>query len=422
MEVLILILLCYSCLLGNSNAEDIIPTNGVIKDGETIVSPQGNFQLGFFSPGNSQNRYLGIWYKKVSTGTVVWVANRNAPLRDKSGVLTITTQGILSLIANVTNTVIWSSNSSSLAKNADPVAQLLDVGNLVVKEGNGNNVLWQSFDYPTDTLLPGMQFGIDRKTGLNKFIASWKNNDDPAEGPFKYRCDPQGYPQFFMTDGSTKTYRLGSWNGITFSGVPRPGNNIYKLGFTFDEEGIYYIYEIANSSIFSRFVLNQNGVLQRKIWIDQSKGWVVFLNAPQDICDTYGQCGRFGSCNIANSRVCECLKKFVPRSSRDWFTGDYSSGCVRETPLDCPKDGFLKYSNVKLPDTRSSLINDTATLKECETRCLRNCSCMAYTSLDISKGTGCLLWFDELIDIRQIPNGDGQDIYIRMASSELGMF
>ncbi|KAK1391214.1 putative serine/threonine/dual specificity protein kinase, catalytic domain-containing protein [Heracleum sosnowskyi] len=44
---------------------------------------------------------------------------------------------------------------------------------------------------------------------------------------------------------------------------------------------------------------------------------------------------------------------------------------------------------------------------------------MAYTSLDISKGTGCLLWFDELIDIRQIPNGDGQDIYIRMASSEL---
>ncbi|KAK1352464.1 hypothetical protein POM88_053403 [Heracleum sosnowskyi] len=32
------------------------------------------------------------------------------------------------------------------------------------------------------------------------------------------------------------------------------------------------------------------------------------------------------------------------------------------------------------------------------------------------------LWFDELIDIRQIPNGDGQDIYIRMASSELEDF
>ncbi|KAK1391213.1 Bulb-type lectin domain-containing protein [Heracleum sosnowskyi] len=275
MEVLIIILICYSCLLGNLIAEDIIPTNGVIKDGETIVSPQGNFELGFFSPGNSQNRYLGIWYKKVSSGTVVWVANRNAPLQDKSGVLTVTTQGILALIANVTNTVIWSSNSSSLPNNANPVAQLLDVGNLVVKQGNGNNVLWQSFDYPTDTLLPGMQFGIDRKTGLNKFIASWKNNDDPAEGVFKYRCDPQGYPQFFMTDGSTKSYRLGSWNGITFSGVPRPGNNIYKLDFTFNEEGIYYIYEIANSSIFSRFVPSQNGVLQRKIWIDQNKGWVV---------------------------------------------------------------------------------------------------------------------------------------------------
>nr|GEV29823.1 G-type lectin S-receptor-like serine/threonine-protein kinase At4g27290 [Tanacetum cinerariifolium] len=47
-----------------------------------------------------------------------------------------------------------------------------------------------------------------------------------------------------------------------------------------------------------------------------------------------------------------------------------------------------------------------------------NCSCTAYANLDIRNGgNGCLLWFDDLMDIREF-NG-GQHIYIRMASSEL---
>ncbi|XP_028061784.1 G-type lectin S-receptor-like serine/threonine-protein kinase At4g27290 [Camellia sinensis] len=52
--------------------------------------------------------------------------------------------------------------------------------------------------------------------------------------------------------------------------------------------------------------------------------------------------------------------------------------------------------------------------------CLENCSCMAYTNLDIrGGGSGCLLWFGELTDIREY-SADGPDIYIRTASSELG--
>ncbi|KAK8706115.1 hypothetical protein V6N13_049692 [Hibiscus sabdariffa] len=43
--------------------------------------------MGFFSPRYSKGRYLGIWYKKVSTGTVVWVAKREASVSDASGVL-----------------------------------------------------------------------------------------------------------------------------------------------------------------------------------------------------------------------------------------------------------------------------------------------------------------------------------------------
>ncbi|KAK6917406.1 Bulb-type lectin domain [Dillenia turbinata] len=39
---------------------------------------------------------------------------------------------------------------------------------------SNQTVAWQSFDYPTDTLLPNMKIGLDRKTGLNRFITSWE--------------------------------------------------------------------------------------------------------------------------------------------------------------------------------------------------------------------------------------------------------
>ncbi|CAN1179571.1 G-type lectin S-receptor-like serine/threonine-protein kinase At1g11300 [Linum perenne] len=48
------------------------------------------FALGFFSPDqNPIRRYLGIWYHGVSKQTVVWVANRDSPLNDSSGRLTL---------------------------------------------------------------------------------------------------------------------------------------------------------------------------------------------------------------------------------------------------------------------------------------------------------------------------------------------
>lgn len=88
--------------------------------------------------------------------------------------------------------------------------------------------------------------------------------------------------------------------------------------------------------------------------------------------------------------------------------------------MDCQNgDGFIKYSGVKLPDTRFSWFDISMTLEACGRMCLGNCSCMAYATLDIrGGGSGCLLWFNELIDIREYSEG-GQDVYVRMASSEL---
>ena len=95
-------------ILRISTAVDTITANQQIKDGETIVSAGGSFELGFFHPGNSKNRYLGIWYKKVSVPTVVWVGNRKIPLTDSLGVLKVTDQGTLVILSG-TNSTIWSS-------------------------------------------------------------------------------------------------------------------------------------------------------------------------------------------------------------------------------------------------------------------------------------------------------------------------
>jgi hypothetical protein len=141
----------FSLLRTSISLETITPTQ-LIRDGVTLASTGGSFQLGFFSPGNSKSRYVGIWYT-VSSETVVWVANRDTPVSDHSGVLKVTDDGILVLL-NSTNGIVWSTNTSRTAEN--PVAQLLDTGNLVVKDRNDNDpekFLWQSFDYPCDTLL-----------------------------------------------------------------------------------------------------------------------------------------------------------------------------------------------------------------------------------------------------------------------------
>ncbi|KAG4390253.1 hypothetical protein GLYMA_06G258101v4 [Glycine max] len=74
---------------------------------------------------------------------------------------------------------------------------------------------------------------------------------------------------------------------------------------------------------------------------------------------------------------------------------------------------------MKLPDTSSSWFSKIMNLHECQNSCLKNCSCSAYANLDIRDGgSGCLLWFNTLVDLRKFTES-GQDLYIRLPASEL---
>ncbi|KAH6786536.1 S-locus lectin protein kinase family protein [Perilla frutescens var. hirtella] len=403
-----------------SGQTDTINADQTIRDGETLVSSFGKFALGFFSPRNSNNRYVGMWFNNITEITIVWVANRESPITDNAGVLKLIHPGILILL-NGTNGTVWASNATATAPQ-NPVAQLLDTGNLVVRDGGDDspeNFLWQSFEHPTDTYLPGMNLGWNLVTGKENYLSSWKSHDDPATGEFSFHLDPTGYPQIVIKRGSAIQSRNGPWNGIRFPGPPNPREDpTYRLTFEMDAEKVYYRSDLVDRSFVSRYTLNQSGVSQRWTWVDRTRGWVIYFSTPADICDTYNLCGPYGSCNVAGSPSCGCLDtRFVARDPEGWVRADWSNGCVRRSNLSCEGDVFLKYSGIKLPDARDSWHDSTMTMDECEVECLRNCSCTAYSQLDVRNKSGCLIWYGELVDMR-VMSDDGQVIYIRMAASE----
>ena len=409
--------------------DSIRPSDSISNGRSILVSNDGSFNLGFFTPGSSNNSYLGIWYNNIPVQTVVWVANRCNPINDSSGLLMINETGNLVLLDH-NKSVVWSTNSLKQAQK--PLVQLLDNGNLVLRDetdDNSENYLWQSFDYPTDTNLSGMKMGWDLRRNLTRRLSAWQSFDNPCNGDFTYGIELDeklhAWPEPIIRKGSAKFYRTGAWNGITFGGTPdlRP-NPVFDYGFVYNDDEVYYTYHLKNKSVISRIVMNQtNSVRQRLVWIETEKIWRPYNSVPRDQCDNYGLCGPNGNCIINGNPVCQCLDGFKPKSQENWNAMDWSAGCVRNSPLSChdkEKDGFNKFSNLKLPDAEHSWVNKSMNLGECRDKCLSNCSCMAYANSDIrGEGSGCVLWFGDLLDIR-VFSTNVQDIYIRMSASEIG--
>lgn len=181
------------------NSKDTLCSTELLRNNETLVSARDVFELGLFKAGktsSSSRWYLGIWYKKIQEKTVVWVANRDTLLPNlSSSTLKVGDGGNLVPFYGKTEKIAWSTNET-LAVN--PVAQLLDSGNLVLREAHINNspneFLWQSFDYPTDTLLPDMKLGWNTSSGFDRYITSWKSKDDPSTGDYSFKLDYRGVP------------------------------------------------------------------------------------------------------------------------------------------------------------------------------------------------------------------------------------
>ncbi|XP_068642647.1 G-type lectin S-receptor-like serine/threonine-protein kinase At2g19130 [Aristolochia californica] len=408
----------------SSASSSSISTGESLSGNKTITSKAGNFELGFFTPGTSRNFYIGIWYKNISPQTIVWVANRQSPLPDTSSILKLSEDGNLVLM-NKTRTQIWSTNITYRAINST-VAELLDSGNFVLQDGsNSSNVVWQSFDYPTDTWLPGAKLGLNKITGENQLLTSWRDWEDPSLGTFSLGIDPQGTNQYLITwNGSRRFWTSGVWNGQFFSLVPEMGSKyIYNFSYVSNDRENYFIYNLFDSSIISRFVMDLSGQIKQFIWLKQSQKWILLWTRPNDQCEVYSVCGSFGVCYSKSLPSCRCVQGFQQRYPKQWNLSDWTGGCVRNKDLQCQKmssvrggqpDKFILLSNVRLPTNPQSARASSA--EKCKSECLRDCSCTAY-----AYGIGCSLWKGDMFDLQQltdVPN-NGSDIYIRLSASEL---
>ncbi|KAK8489525.1 hypothetical protein V6N11_066313 [Hibiscus sabdariffa] len=284
-----------------SFSADTITRDHFIQDNndEVMVSGGKTFALGFFSPGSSTNRYVGIWYHQIPEKTIVWVANRDKPIKDKSGILSIDTRGNLALFQRNQTLPVWSTNMSTTGTGDSSIATILDSGNLVLLQNDARRtVLWQSFDHPTNTWLSLQSLGLNVRTGLNLVFTSWKSPDDPGVGEYSFEMNPAGFPQIFLYKGSAPLWRSGTWTGHSWSGIPEMTKNIlFNDSFVYTDDELTFSSNVRNASFISRTVTNETGILQRLTWNNEEQSWIVFSSTQKESCDFYGYCGPNGYCN-----------------------------------------------------------------------------------------------------------------------------
>ncbi|KAF8030655.1 hypothetical protein BT93_E2944 [Corymbia citriodora subsp. variegata] len=407
-----------------SSTINSINASSPLVQNQTLVSGNEIFELGFFTPDGSTKQYIGIWYKNMTPSRVVWVANRDKPLErtDQSASLIIGEDGNLKLLDGQRSTV-WSTNV--MVKSNYSAALLSDYGNFVLQDRNAN-IMWESFDEPTDTLLPNMKIGINMKTGKKLNLVSWKGKDDPSFGRFVLGVTSETPSQLFIWNGSSPHWRSGQWEKTKFVGIPAMDNTYYNLQQDNAQGTSYYSNNNHNNSIFGYTFISSEGSLEAVYWVNS---WFTYYKAPapDKPCEIYGICGSFGVCNTSSSPICRCLKGFKPRSEEEWKRGNWTRGCIRELELNCQKSTnkvasmtvekvmFWKMELMKLPDSADLLITYDA--EGCRSWCLENCSCLAYSYVN---AIGCMAWSKDLLDTQQFSNG-GEDLFIRLVDTSAGV-
>ncbi|GAU18232.1 hypothetical protein TSUD_175730 [Trifolium subterraneum] len=254
-------MLCFD-FIDVSVAIDTITSTQFIKDPETLSSKSGNFTLGFFCPENSTNRYVGIWWQPHFT--VVWVLNRDQPLKDSSGIVKIS-----------------------------------DDGNLVLLEGTTGRTTWESFEHPQNIMLPNMKVKSNKITGEKVNSTSWKTLFDPSIGSFTTSVERLLIPEVFIWNETRPYWRTGPWNGKFFTGLPYMKTHYLSgIRVTEDGEGTVSFFEITMDTVgLIMYYLTPEGICEQKKWDEKKKEWKVTWNSHETECDIYGVCGIFASCN-----------------------------------------------------------------------------------------------------------------------------
>ncbi|CAN0897978.1 G-type lectin S-receptor-like serine/threonine-protein kinase CES101 [Linum grandiflorum] len=343
----------------------------------------------------AKNFYLGIWYMNQDKNVPpVWIANRNTPLSDflkhRCSLTIDGRDGGFKILQDGGETiVIFAPRGDSALYHHDRYnssVTLEDSGNLVLHQldlhGSIKQIVWQSFDHPTDTLLPGMNFGINHITGEQRSLTSSRSEISAAEGSFTFGIDPNDTTQLIISHRGEPI-----WKSVAPSQNTTPLFPVseFKFSYISNENETYISYTVDTSESFLPSLrLEPNGRLSDYYFRGD-------LRRTSEGID----CGRhpYGR---------DCVRLKLPKCRNS--SGLITSG--QEYP-------FMFTSHLGIMASQGFIFNETEnmTLEDCRQDCFQKCSCVAFATTNVD-GTGCEIWSSTFGFIRSLPNShDQRQIY-----------
>ncbi|KAJ9558206.1 hypothetical protein OSB04_012820 [Centaurea solstitialis] len=342
----------------HTDAFSTIKLGRQLRSTDQLHSIAGDFTLGFFG---DHDRYLGIWYTNDDQSRKVWVANPNSPIISPSGT------HALSIDPNTRNLIIdargmtpMSITNIQAGPNPNLTATLRDDGNFLLINEKDKSILWQSFDHPTNVLLPGMKLGSNIRTGRNWTLTSWLSNEIPDSGAFTLSWEAidessqrlmirrRGQPYWSSGNRYYNTFpNMFALNGPT-------SQSQYALSFIYNNEERYLLFEGSNAyASFPMWILTPKGQI---IDHDTSSAWT------PEFCYGY----------------------------------DSGDGCVDSGLPQCRREEGDEFSEKKgefAPGTTKREIVDDQSLSvgDCFIKCWSDCECVGFYN-STTNGTGCVIW------------------------------
>nr|XP_034908534.1 LOW QUALITY PROTEIN: G-type lectin S-receptor-like serine/threonine-protein kinase At5g24080 [Populus alba] len=361
---------------------------------EAWVSDNGTFAFGFASAANARDKFqVAIWFVDLpGDRTVVWSANRNS-LVTKNAFLELDTTGNLILIDG--DRTVWMSNTSDAGVTS---ASMEETGNFIL-HSNSNHSAWQSFEHPSDTLLPNQPLTVSLElTSVPK---------SPSQAHFTKPCFNINLPETY--DAAPEAYANYSyWPGPDISNVTGDvvavldGAGSFGIVYGESSNGAVYVYKndgdynglgLASSqsstrlSVLRRLILETNGNLRLYRWdndVNGSRQWVPEWAAVSNPCEIAGICGN-GVCNLDRSKTiasCSCLPG-TSKAGGDNFCSDNSSSIGRCDSRNANQTSEFKIAAVQQTNyyfSDFSVIanySDIPTVSRCGDACLSACECVA---------------------------------------------
>ncbi|XP_040995962.1 putative receptor protein kinase ZmPK1 [Juglans microcarpa x Juglans regia] len=419
LPVLFLLLsLSFSLPLSSSSLDTIHEGTSlsIEKSEDILISPDGVFSAGFYSVGDNAYCYA-IWFNKPSHSkiqTVIWMANRDHPVNGRSSKLSLLKTGNL-ILSDAGRFTVWATNTQSHS----PVnLSLSNTGNLVLRNMEGVT-LWESFDFPTDTLLPQQQ--LTRSTRL----ISSRSQTNYSSGFYKL---------FFDNDN---TLRL-LYDGLEVSSVcwPDPwlvscdaGRSTYNssriavldtFGNFSSSDDFTFMAADYGPKLHRRLRIDYDGDVRLYSWDEEGQTWIVSWQVIQGPCKIYGICGENSLCSyiVGSDRKCSCLPGYKIKNLTDW-----SDGCEPEFHLSCNRNesGFLLLPRVEFFGYDYGYLPNY-TFDQCKNLCLQLCNCKAF-QFTFSREDGFSKCYPKTMLLNGYRSPDFQgDLYLRLPENNFSSY